>query len=113
MHSTANTLDLINSVLSSGPSGLGTKTTNVAAILNRPDQESDSVLRHRLPYRDDERLGDELNERLLTWAESIGLYDGHLDYLRKCNFGRYVMLTYAFSEDRERLFMAGQAMLAL
>jgi len=113
MQSIANTLDLVNSVLSSGPRGLGTKTTNIAAILNRPDQESDTELRHRMPYRDDEALGNELNERLLSWAESINLYEGHLDYLRKCNFGRYVMLTYAFSEDRERLFMAGQAMLAL
>ncbi|MDH4091968.1 MAG: hypothetical protein OEV74_14650 [Cyclobacteriaceae bacterium] len=113
MHSTANTIDLIARVLGTGPSGLGTKTTNIAAILSRPDLESDTELRHRLPYRNDEPLGMELNERLITWAESIGLYEGHLDYLRKCNFGRYVMLTYAFSEDRERLFMAGQAMLAL
>lgn len=113
MHTSANTLDLIKSVLSSGPRGLGTKTTNVAGMINRPDQESDTELRHRLPYRNDVALGEELNDRLLRWAESIGLYDGHLDYLRKCNFGRYVMLTYAFSDDRERLFLAGQAMLAL
>ena len=114
MHSVTNTpLDLINRVLSSGPTGLGTKTTNIAALINRPDQESDTELRHRAPYRIDEELGKELNERLLTWAEHIGLYEGHLDYLRKCDFGRYVMLTFAFSEDRERLFMAGQAMLAL
>jgi 2-methylisoborneol synthase len=113
MQGTANTLDLIKTVLARGPIGLGTKTTNVAALLNRPNQESDTELRHRLPYRNDEALGEELNERLIKWADSIGLYQGHLDYLRKCNFGRYVMLTYAFSEDRERLFLAGQAMLAL
>ena len=113
MPSSVNIPDLINRVLSSGPTGLGTKTTNIAAILNRPDQESDTELRHREPYRDNVALGEELNSRLITWAESIRLYEGHIDYLRKCNFGRYVMLTYAFSEDRERLFMAGQAMLAL
>ncbi|MCB0734614.1 MAG: hypothetical protein H6608_12300 [Flavobacteriales bacterium] len=113
MQKLEDTQDLIRSVLGGGPRGLGTKTTNIAAILNRPDQESDTELRHRQPYRDDEALGNELNERLLRWAEQIGLYDGHLDYLRKCNFGRYVMLTYAFSEDRDRLFLAGQAMLAL
>lgn len=113
MHSTANTLDLIGRVLGTGPSGLGTKTTNIAAILSRPDLESDTELWHRLPYRNDEPLGEELNERLLTWAESIGLYEGHLDYLRKCNFGRYVMLSHPFSYDRERLFLAGQSMVAL
>lgn len=113
MQTTVNTLDLLKRVLSSGPTGVGTQQTNIAAILNRKDEESDTELRHRMPYRDDVALGEELNEKLLIWAESINLYNGHLDYLRKCNFGRYVMLTYAFSEDRERLFMAGQAMLAL
>jgi len=113
MQSNANTLDLIKSILASGPKGLGTGMTNIAAILNRPDQESDTELRHRAPYRDDVALGEELNERLLKWAERLGMYEGHLDYLRKCNFGRYVMLTHAFSEDRERLFFAGQANVAL
>ncbi|MBL7765065.1 MAG: hypothetical protein JNJ58_03155 [Chitinophagaceae bacterium] len=109
----SNTLDLVKSILNTGPRGLGTKANNIASIMNRPGEESDTELRHRAPYRDDPALGEALNERLLKWAESIGLYSGHLDYLRKCNFGRYVMLTYAFSEDRDRLFLAGQAMLAL
>lgn len=113
-HGSADTLDLIGRILAGGTSGLGTRTTNIAAILNRSSgEESDTELRHRLPYRVNEPLGEELNERLILWAESIKLYEGHLDYLRKCNFGRYVMLTYAFTEDRERLFLAGQAMLAL
>jgi 2-methylisoborneol synthase len=113
MDSLANTLNIFKSVLKSGPTGLGTKTTSIAGILNRPDSVSDSELRHRPPYRDDVAMGEALNERLLKWAESIGLYEGHLDYLRKCNFGRYVMLTHAFSNDQERLFLAGQSMLAL
>ena len=113
MYNTGNTIDLIKSILSTGPRGLGTQTTNIAAIINRPDQESDTELRHRPPYRDDAALGEELNERILRWAERLRLYDGHLDYLKKCNFGRYVMLTYAFSEDRERLFLACQANVSL
>ncbi|MCW3122063.1 MAG: Pentalenene synthase [Flavipsychrobacter sp.] len=113
MHNTGNTIDLIKSILSSGPRGLGTKNTNIAALLNRPAQESDTELRHRPPYRDDAALGEELNERILVWAERLGLYGGHLDYLKKCNFGRYVMLTYAFAEDRERLFLACQANVSL
>src|SRR3954469_19825263 len=101
MHTSADTFDLIKSILASGPRGLGTQTTNIAAIMDRPDQESDTELRHRAPYRDDTALGEELNERLLKWAEDLGMYEGHLDYLRKCNFGRCVMLTFAFTEDRE------------
>jgi len=111
--SSLNTLEMIRSVLSKGPSGVGTQTTNIAAILNRPSEESDVVLRHRAPYRDNVELGEELNERIIQWAEGLGLYGGHLDYLRKCNFGRYVMLTYAFSDDRERLFAACQANVSL
>lgn len=107
------TSSLLHRILSSGPTGLGTQTTNIAGLMNRPSEESDTELRHREPYRNNVALGEELNERLIDWAKKIGLYEGHLDYLRKCNFGRYVMLTYAFSEDRERLFIAGQAMLAL
>ncbi len=113
MYSNTNTLDIVKSILSVGPRGLGTQTTNIAAIINRPDQESDTELRHREPYRDDVALGEELNERLIAWAERLGMYEGHLDYLRKCNFGRCVMLTFPFSEDRERLFFAGQANVAL
>jgi 2-methylisoborneol synthase len=108
-----NTLDLIQSVLAAGPRGLGTKANNIAAIMNRPEEESDTELRHREPYRDDVALGEALNERLLSWAGSIGLYEGHLDYLRKCNFGRLTMLTFAFAEDRDRLFFAGQANVSL
>ena len=112
-NSTVETLNRFKSMLASGPTGLGTQTTNIAALLNRPDEESDTELRHRAPYRNDVALGEELNDRLMEWAAGINLYEGHLDYLRKCNFGRYVMLTYAFTEDRERLFMAGQAMVSL
>jgi 2-methylisoborneol synthase len=113
MNNMANTLDLMKSVLSSGPKGLGTKTTGIAAIMNRQDQESDTELRGRPPFRNDEPLGEEINEMLMKWSASIGLYEGHLDYLRKCNFGRYVMLSHPFSYDRERLFLAGQSMVAL
>jgi 2-methylisoborneol synthase len=111
--STTTKIDLIKSVLSNGPSGLGTRSANIASIINRPDEESDTELRHRPPYRDNYALGEELNERIIEWAQKTGIYDGYLDYLRKCNFGRYVMLTFPFSNDKERLFMACQANVAL
>ncbi len=113
MYNNGGTLDLVKSILSAGPRGLGTKANNIAAIINRPDEESDTELRHREPYRDDVALGEELNNRLLEWAERLGMYEGHLDYLKKCNFGRCVMLTFPFADDRERLFFAGQANVAL
>ena len=74
-----NTLDVLKRVLSRGPQGIGTQTTNIAAILNRPDVEPDTEIRHRKPYRDDYALGEELNQRILVWAEKFGLYKGHLD----------------------------------
>jgi 2-methylisoborneol synthase len=107
------TLNVLQRVLTGGLSGLGTQTTSIANLMNKPDVESDTELVGKPPVRIDEALGEELNERLIRWSESIGLYEGHLDYLRKCNFGRYVMLTHAYSNDRERLFLAGQSMLAL
>jgi 2-methylisoborneol synthase len=108
-----NTSDLLKRILTLGPSGVGTQQTNIAAILNRPSEESDTELRHREPYRDDVALGEELNDRLMKWAERLGLYEGHLDYLRKCNFGRCTMLTFAFADDIERLFLGGQANVSL
>lgn len=108
-----NTLDLISSVLAKGASGLGTKTTNISKLMNRPDKESGDEIRHRPPYRIDDALGEELNNLIIEWAEKTGIYEGHLDYLRKCDFGRYVMLVYPFCNDKERLFLGCQTNVAL
>ncbi len=109
----AKSLNLLNSVISGGPTGLGTKSFKIASAMKGSHYDSDTELRGRPAYRNDPALGKELNDRLMVWAESIGLYEGHIDYLRKCDFGGYVMLTHAFSYDRERLFLAGQSMVAL
>jgi len=101
----AKSLNLLNSVISGGPTGLGTKSFKIASAMKGSHYDSDTELRGRPAYRNDPALGKELNDRLMVWAESIGLYEGHIDYLRKCDFGGYVMLTHAFSYDRERLFL--------
>ncbi|KIG13097.1 Pentalenene synthase [Enhygromyxa salina] len=74
---------------------------------------TDSELHGRPAFRIDEPLGKEINAMLVSWAGDIGLYAGHLDYLEACDFGRYAMLTHPNTDDRDRLFLVGQSMVAL
>src|SRR6267154_6061058 len=39
------------------------------------------------PIRIDEALGEEVNERLLAWAEEVGIYARRLDGFRGAGFG--------------------------
>ena len=68
-------------MLSGGLSGLGTKTTSIASLMNRSDAVSDTELVGKPPVLIDEAFGEELNERLIRWSENIGLYEVNLDYL--------------------------------
>lgn len=63
------TKNILGSVLEHGATGLGTKTTNIAGMLNRPDVEPDTHIRHRESYRVDEKLGEELNDMIIDWAK--------------------------------------------
>ncbi|MFI9587741.1 Camphene synthase [Streptomyces sp. NPDC052236] len=95
-----------------GPSGLGTAAARLFSPRPAPVRDDDG-LDGPAPFRVDEPLGREITAMLLSWADSIGLYAGHLDYLEKCDFGRYVMLTHPNTDDRDRLLLAGQSMAAL
>ncbi|WP_051581157.1 family 2 encapsulin nanocompartment cargo protein terpene cyclase [Pseudonocardia acaciae] len=64
------------------------------------------------PIRDDPALGEEVNERLVDWAEEIGIYEGRLDKLRACNFGRLIMLTHPATDDPDRLLAATKCVVA-
>ena len=46
------------------------------------------------PVRDNPALGEEVNERLVDWAEEVAIYPDELDQLRACNFGRLIMLAH-------------------
>ncbi|WP_245718042.1 family 2 encapsulin nanocompartment cargo protein terpene cyclase [Nocardia miyunensis] len=60
------------------------------------------------PIRDDPALAEAVNEGILLWARSIGLYEGRLDDLRKADFGRLIMLAHPDCDDPDRLLAAAK-----
>lgn len=65
------------------------------------------------PVRVDEGLGAEVNERLVAWVERVGIFPGRLDFVRRCDYGRYAMLIHPDTDDPDRLLLAAQCMAAL
>jgi 2-methylisoborneol synthase len=59
-------------------------------------------------FRDDPALGEAVNERLVDWAEEVGIYPGKLDMVRQANFGRLMMLAHPESDDPDRLLAAAK-----
>ncbi len=105
-----------------GPTGLGTSGARVAERL-RPDEaaaapaapatgtpppEGVPTLYCPPAVRDDPALGEFVNERLVLWAQEVGIYPGHLDKVRSANFGRLMMLAHPESDDPERLLAAAK-----
>jgi len=64
------------------------------------------------PVRDDPALGREVNDRLVDWAEQVGIYPGRLDRLRAYDFGRLIMLAHPATSDPDRLLAAAKCVLA-
>jgi 2-methylisoborneol synthase len=62
--------------------------------------------------RDDEALGELVNEGLVQWAAEVGIYPGQLERVRATNFGRLIMLTHPGSNDPDRLLAAAKCILA-
>lgn len=94
----------------SGPTGLGT------SALRAPARSSGGGGVPELycppPVRDDEALGEEVNDRLVEWAEEVGVYPGRLDQVRLANIGRLIMLAHPDSDDADRLLAAAKCALA-
>lgn len=63
-------------------------------------------------FRDDPGLGEEVNDRLVDWADQVGIYPGQLDRVRAANFGRLMMLTHPATDDPDRLLTAARCVLA-
>jgi len=65
------------------------------------------------PTRIDETLGQEVNERLMAWIPSVGIFAGKEEKVRASDFGRYAMLCHADTDDPDRLLLAAQCFAAL
>jgi 2-methylisoborneol synthase len=93
---------------SPGPSGVGTAGVRVSPgrAAGVPELYCPG------PVRDDPALGEEVNERLVEWAEEMGIYPGQLDKVRTANFGRLIMLTHPDCDDPDRLLAAAKCALA-
>lgn len=114
--------------LLSGPTGLGTSAARIpwqGAALSEtrtatgrvsagasPDAGAGPALYCPPAVRDDVALGEEVNDRLVDWAEQVGIYPGQLDRVRTANFGRLMMLTHPATDDPDRLLAASKCVLA-
>lgn len=106
--------------LRTGPTGLGTSAARIrvgASAVRVPAERpagsgSDLDLYCPPAVRDDKALGEEVNDRLVDWAEQVGIYPGQLDRVRGANFGRLMMLTHPATDDPDRLLAASKCVLA-
>jgi 2-methylisoborneol synthase len=105
--------------LITGPTGLGTSAARIHQESTAPPEtitaagpESGSELYCPPAVRDDRALGEEVNDRLVDWAEQVGIYPGQLYRVRKANFGRLMMLTHPATDDPDRLLAASKCVLA-
>ncbi|MCC3773116.1 family 2 encapsulin nanocompartment cargo protein terpene cyclase, partial [Streptomyces sp. UNOC14_S4] len=62
--------------------------------------------------RTDPALAREVNDRLVEWAEEVGIYPGRLDRVRATDFGRLMTLAHPGTDDPERLLAAARCALA-
>ncbi|MEV6149872.1 family 2 encapsulin nanocompartment cargo protein terpene cyclase [Nonomuraea sp. NPDC052129] len=58
--------------------------------------------------RVNEDLGDEVNRRLVAWAERIGLHEGRMKEFSDTGYGRLAMLTHPDADDPDMLLIAAQ-----
>ncbi len=98
------------------PGGLGTPGWWIAGDGRRSDEDAaDSAMPELFcpgPVRDNAALGEEVNNRVVDWAEEVGIYPGQLDRLRACGFGHLIMLTHPATEDPDRLLAAAKCVVA-
>ncbi|RJQ73867.1 Camphene synthase [Pseudonocardiaceae bacterium YIM PH 21723] len=80
------------------------------ALITLPDDDSELFCPG--PVRDDPALGELVNEQLVAWAGEMGIYPDRLDHLRRCGFGRMIMLAHPGCDDPDRLLAATKVMVA-
>lgn len=85
-----------------------------AAPAPAEDTEDDEVPELFCPgaLRENPAVAREVDERLVEWAEQVGIYPGRLDKLAKCEFGRLITLTHPATDDPDRLLAAAKCVVA-
>ncbi|MFD1538592.1 family 2 encapsulin nanocompartment cargo protein terpene cyclase [Nonomuraea guangzhouensis] len=58
--------------------------------------------------RIDEDLADEVNRRLVAWAERVGIHEGRMKEFGDTGYGRLAMLTHPDTDDADMLLVAAQ-----
>ncbi|MEV4353655.1 family 2 encapsulin nanocompartment cargo protein terpene cyclase [Nonomuraea sp. NPDC004186] len=58
--------------------------------------------------RNDQELGDEVDRRLVAWAERIGLHEGRMEEFGATGYGRLAMLAHPDADDPDLLLIAAQ-----
>ena len=95
------------------PGGLGTSGWWIAG--NEAASDGDGAMPELFcpgPVRDNPALGEDVNNRVVDWAEEVGIYPGQLDRLRACGFGHLIMLTHPATDDPDRLLAATKCVVA-
>jgi len=96
-----------------GPAGFGTSAVRIPPAQSLAGGEESELELYCPPaVRDDQALGEEVNDRLVDWAGQVGIYPGQLDRVRAANFGRLMMLTHPATDDPDRLLAASKCVLA-
>lgn len=102
------------------PSGLGTSAARLAAQLAEAGSHDPAYAERQWGAGDasplycpvleriNEPLAEEVNERLLDWAEGCGFADDQVELLGDAGFGRLAMLAHADCDDPDRLLIAAQ-----
>lgn len=94
------------------PTGLGSAAGRLRPSTEEPTGPAAAPARPALycppAVRDDPALGEVVNERLVAWAEEVGIYPGQLDKVRSANFGRLMMLGHPETDDPDRLLAAAK-----
>jgi 2-methylisoborneol synthase len=100
-------------MIPTGPAGLGTSAARIGEALYRVPARRQTSHEDALglcgpgAVRDDPALGEVVNDRLVGWAEQVGIYPGQLNRVRAANFGRLMMLAHPDCDDPRRAARRG------